>query len=49
VFQILLVLALIAVATAQYSYYNGYYAPGYYGAYANPYAYSPLAYSYYGR
>jgi hypothetical protein len=50
VFQILLVLALIAVAAAQYPYYNGYYGSGYYGTYgASPYAYSALGYGYYGR
>ncbi|XP_021913236.1 endophilin-B1 [Zootermopsis nevadensis] len=48
--QILLVLALIAVAAAQYPYYGtGYYGSGYYGAYPSPYAYSSLGYGYYGR
>ncbi|KDR22646.1 hypothetical protein L798_12779 [Zootermopsis nevadensis] len=47
---ILLVLALIAVAAAQYPYYGtGYYGSGYYGAYPSPYAYSSLGYGYYGR
>jgi hypothetical protein len=46
-FQILLVLALIAVAAAQYPYYAGYYGSGYYGTYASPYAYSALGF--YGR
>jgi hypothetical protein len=49
VFQILLVLALIAVAAAQYPYYSGYYGSGYYGAYSQPYGYSALGYGYYGR
>jgi hypothetical protein len=48
-FQILLVLALIAVAAAQYPYYAGYYGTGYYGTYASPYAYSGLGYGFYGR
>ncbi|WP_219622607.1 hypothetical protein, partial [Enterococcus faecium] len=46
---ILLVLALVAVAAAQYPYYGGYYGTGYYGAYASPYAYSALGYGLYGR
>lgn len=48
-FQVLLVLALIAVAAAQYPYYAGYYGTGYYGTYASPYAYSGLGYGFYGR
>jgi hypothetical protein len=48
-FQILVVLALIAVAAAQYPYYAGYYGTGYYGAYASPYAYPGYGFRVYGR
>ena len=53
-FQVLLVLALIAVASAQVLSYGGLYGTGYYGGYgyggyAHPYAYSGLGYPYYGR
>jgi hypothetical protein len=49
-FQILVVLAIIAVAVAQYPYYGtGYYGTGYYGSYASPYAYPALGYRFFGR
>jgi hypothetical protein len=46
---ILLVLAIIAEAVAQYPYYGGYLRAGYYGTYASPYAYPALGYPFYGR
>ena len=51
IFQLLVVLALIAVAAAQYLpyAYNGLYRSGHYGGYANaPLAYSGLGYRGYG-
>jgi hypothetical protein len=48
-FQILVVLAIIAVAVAQFPYYGGYYGAGYYGTYASPYAYPGLGYRVFGR
>jgi hypothetical protein len=51
IFQIFLLLALIAVVTAQYPYYGGYYGNGYYGSgYSGGYpGYSYSPFSYYGR
>jgi uncharacterized membrane protein len=51
-FQILVILAIIAVAVAvaQFPYYGtGYYGTGYYGSYASPYAYPAFGYRVFGR